>query len=292
MSPTRSAAPQLLAPPRPPADPMTAVSLTSTGGRVRAQTLSDVDATELVARWQQHRDRAAREELCERFLPLARKLAARYRNAQDPQEDLIQVACVGLLGAIERFDPQRGVNFASFALPTMLGEIKRYFRNTGWTVHVPRGAQELALRVDRGSREIALRTGRSPRLQDLAEYLEMPAEDVLIGLDARAAHYSDSLDAPAASADADDPQSLADALGSEDDRLGLVEMKLSLATAIARLPYLERRALALRVRHDMKQIDIGTELGCSQMQVSRLLNRARDKLRMATEADRGPRGPV
>ena len=129
--------------------------------------------SELVRRWQGDRDSAARQELCQRFMPLARKLAARYRNPNDAYEDLVQVASVGLLGAIERFDPDRETSFASFAVPTILGELKRYFRNTGWSVHVPRRAQEMALRVDRASREISASTGRAPRVQHLAEYLEL-----------------------------------------------------------------------------------------------------------------------
>jgi RNA polymerase sigma-B factor len=233
-----------------------------------------VGTSQLVRRWQQHHDHAARQELCERFLPLARRLAGRYRNSHDPFDDLVQVASVGLLGAIDRFDPDRGVSFTSFAVPTILGELKRYFRNTGWSAHVPRGAQEMSLRVDHASREISARTGHAPQVQELAEYLEISAEDVLIGLDAGTAHYSDSLDAPAPGSDTEEPQSLADSLGSDDEGLGLIETKLSLATAISQLPYLERRALTLRVEHDMKQIEIARELGCSQMQVSRLLRRA------------------
>ena len=120
------------------------------------------DTEELMARWHDHGDRDAREELFERFRPLARKLAARYSNPHEPIEDLVQVAAVGLLGAIDRFDPDRGVRFPAFAIPTILGELKRYFRNTGWSVHVPRGAQELALRVDRAVRQIEARGGRHP----------------------------------------------------------------------------------------------------------------------------------
>src|SRR6202012_2697374 len=133
-------------------------------GSAQRPVVQTVATSELVRRWQGDRDPAARQELCDRFMPLARRLAARYRNSNDPFEDLVQVASVGLLGAIERFDPDRETSFTSFAVPTILGELKRYFRITGWSAHVPRRAQEIALLVDRASREIAASTGRAPRV--------------------------------------------------------------------------------------------------------------------------------
>jgi RNA polymerase sigma-B factor len=255
---------------------------TPPGPRSAVQTAG---TSELVRRWQDDRDQAARQELCERFLPLARKLAGRYRNSHDAFEDLVQVASVGLLGAIERFDPDRETSFASFAVPTILGELKRYFRDTGWSAHVPRGAQEMALRVDRASREIAAVTGRAPRLHHLSEYLELSADDVLVGLGASTAHYADSLDAPVGGADVEDAQSLAETLGAEDPLFGLVETKLSLMAAITRLPYLERQAVLLRVGGNMKQTEIAHAMGCSQMQVSRLLRRASVAVRELTDPD-------
>ena len=223
--------------------------------------------------------------MCERYLPLARKLAGRYRNSHDAFEDLVQVASVGLLGAIERFDPERGINFASFAVPTILGELKRYFRSTGWSAHVPRSAQEMALHVDRASREITASTGHDPRVEHLADYLEISAEDVLAGLWAGTARYSDSLDAPAGGSDIEEAQSLADTLGTEDPRFGLVETKLSLMAAINQLPYLERQAVMLRIDGNLKQTEIARELGCSQMQVSRLLGRAAARVRELTDPE-------
>jgi RNA polymerase sigma-B factor len=239
-----------------------------------------------VARWQDHDDRDAREELFERFRPLARKLAARYSNPHEPIEDLVQVASMGLLGAIDRFDPDRGVRFPAFAVPTILGELKRYFRNTGWSVHVPRGAQELALRVDRATRQIEARQGRHPSVNELAQYLELPQEDVLVGLDAGTAHYSVSLDAPmSAGEDEELPDTLGDSLGGVDESYGLVEATSSLAAALGRLPHLERQALTLRLERDLKQTEIARELGCSQMQVSRLLRRAAARLHDMTDPD-------
>ena len=244
-----------------------------------------LDTNVLAHRWREHEDETAREELLQRFLPLARKLAGRYANPHEPLEDLVQVATVGLLGAIDRFDPRRGVRFPAFAVPTILGELKRYFRNTGWSAHVPRGAQEMALRVDRAARQMTAHSGRHPRVEELAEYLEVTPEDVLAGLDAGTAHYSISLDAPMSNSDGDEPDVLGDSLGHEDDSYGLVETTVSLSAAVARLPYLERRALALRLDHDMKQTEIAQELQCSQMQVSRLLRRAAARLREMTDPD-------
>ena len=190
---------------------------TSNAQRPVVQTLG---TGELVRRWQDDRDQAARQELCERFLPLARKLAGRYRNSNDAFEDLVQVASVGLLGAIERFDPDRETSFASFAVPTILGELKRYFRNTGWSAHVPRGAQEMALRVDRASREMAASTGRAPRVAAPRRVSGALGRGRPRRTGAGTAHYSDSLDAPAAGPDVEEARPLVETLGSEDPLFG------------------------------------------------------------------------
>lgn len=238
----------------------------------------------LALRWQQDGDRHARRELFEQFVPLARRLAGRYASPREPMEDLVQVAYVGLLGAVDRFDPQRGRSFAAFAIPTILGELRRYFRNTGWTAHVPRGAQELALRIDRGSREITERTGRTPSVGELAEYLEISMEEALTGLHAATAHYSVSLDAPAPGADTEE-QPLVESLGVQDERFSLVDARLSLPSAMAQLPYMERQAVTLRLTQGLKQGEIAREMGCSQMQVSRLLRRATTRLRDLVSPD-------
>lgn len=243
-------------------------------------SLTDVNA--LITRWQADRDEDARQAVFDRFLPLARRLARRYRTPHEPFEDLVQVASVGLLGAIDRFDPNRGSSFASFAIPTILGELKKYFRNTGWAVHVPRGQQEMALHIEQAVREIVARSGRHPGVRELAEYLEVSTEDVVAGLDAGSAHYAMSLDAPLAPAEPDDPDCLIDTIGRDDDGYALMEATESLASAITQLPYGERRALSLRLERDLKQSEIAAELGCSQMQVSRLLRRAAVRLREMT----------
>ena len=224
----------------------------------------------------------ARDELARRYLPLARKLAARYTNPNEPLEDLVQVASLGLLRAIDRYSPERGTSFSGFAVPTILGELKRHFRDTGWSVHVPRDTKELALRVDRASRELTDRLGRSPQLDELAQFLGLSVEAVLGALEAANAHFGTSLDAPAAGADSESAP-LVEMLGSDDDRLALADTALDLADGIRRLPLLERRALSLRFGEDLKQTEIAERLGCSQMQVSRLLTRATRRLAAANE---------
>jgi RNA polymerase sigma-B factor len=235
---------------------------------------SRADINALIDSWQSEADEAARDALFYRFLPLARRLARRYRTPHEPFEDLMQVASVGLLGAIDRFDPRRGSSFASFVIPTILGELKKHFRSTGWAVHVPRSQQELSLKIEQAVRQIGAEWGRHPRVGELAEYMEVSTEEVVAGLDAGTAHYAMSLDAPLAPAEPDDPDRLIDTIGHQDDGYALVEATASMASAIARLPYCERRALSLRLERDIKQSEIADELGCSQMQVSRLLRRA------------------
>lgn len=152
---------------------------------------ADDAATDVLARrWQTERDEHARDILIERYMPMTRRLARRYHSPHEPFDDLLQVACLGLVAAIERFDPDRGPTFPSYAIPTILGELRRHFRNTGWALHVPRGAQEMALRVDGASREIAETSGREPTVTELAQYLEVSPEEVLDGLDAGTAHYA------------------------------------------------------------------------------------------------------
>jgi RNA polymerase sigma-B factor len=247
------------------------------GASVR-QPNARADVNALIAAWQQDADEDARDAVFDQFFPLARRLARRYRTPHEPFEDLVQVASVGLLGAIDRFDPRRGINFGSFAIPTVLGELKKYFRSTGWAVHVPRGQQEIALRIEKAVREIVARSGLYPGVRELAEYLEVSTEEIVAGLDAGAAHYAMSLDAPLTAAEPDDPDCLIDTVGRDDDGYALTEATMSLVSAIARLPYCERRALALRLERDLKQTEIAAELGCSQMQVSRLLRRAAVRL--------------
>jgi RNA polymerase sigma-B factor len=242
------------------------------------------DSNELFLRWQQHGDRRAREELIDRFLPLARKLARRYAGPREPFEDLMQVASLGLVKAVDRFDTGRGTAFSSFAVPTILGELKRYFRDLGWSVHVPRGAQELALKVEEAQQQLTTRTGRPPSVHELAQYLEMPIEDVLEALETASAHHSTSLDAPRDDGE-EESGSLADAFGQEDDRYELVDASVTIATAARQLSARERRVLVLRFVEDMTQTQIAEQIGVSQMQVSRILRRALSRLRELTHSD-------
>src|SRR5437588_10501953 len=170
---------------------------------------------ELFLRWQKHGDQRAREELVDRFMPLARNLARRYAGAREPFDALLQVASLGLVKAIDRFDIERGAAFSSFAVPTILGELKRYFRDLGWSVHVPRGAQEQALKVQEAQERLTSRTGHPPTVEELAQYLELAVEDVLDALETAAAHHSASLDAPREDRD-DESGSLVDVFGEED----------------------------------------------------------------------------
>jgi RNA polymerase sigma-B factor len=246
--------------------------------------LPRTDSSELFIRWQKHHDQRAREELVERFLPLARKLARRYAGPREPFEDLMQVASLGLVKAVDRFDTERGTAFSSFAVPTILGELKRYFRDLGWSVHVPRGAQELALKVEEAQQQLTTRTGRPPSVQDLALYLEMDIEDVLEALETASAHHSTSLDAPREDGE-EESGSLADAFGEEDERYELIDASVTIAAAARQLSARERRVLVLRFVEDLTQTQIADQIGVSQMQVSRILRRALSRLRELTQSE-------
>jgi RNA polymerase sigma-B factor len=242
------------------------------------------DNRELFLRWQRDGDQHAREELVDRFLPLARNLARRYAGAREPFDDLLQVASLGLVKAIDRFDVDRGAAFSSFAVPTILGELKRYFRDLGWAVHVPRGAQEQALKVQEAQERLTTKTGRPPTVHELALYLELEVEDVLDALETAAAHHSASLDAPREDRD-DESGSLVDAFGQEDRHYELIEETTTISAAAKELTPRERRVLALRFAGDMTQTQIAEEIGVSQMQVSRILRRALTQLRELTQVD-------
>lgn len=244
-----------------------------TGFGAQPATREQLDTAELFERWQDRGDERARELLVERFMPVARKLAWRYRGAREPLEDLVQVASVGLLNAIDRFDATRGTSFTSFAVPTMIGEIKRYFRDLGWSVHVPRSSQELALKVENAQRKLMPTIGRSPTVHELAQYLELSIEDVLDALEASAAHHSTSLDAPREDG-GEELGTLADSLGADDERFELIEFGATLAPAARQLSQRERRVLALRFLEDRTQSEIAEQIGVSQMQVSRILRQS------------------
>lgn len=264
---------------------------TLTSNRSATRRASDggpaVDAPDLFVSWQRDGDPLAREELVQRFLPLARKLARRYSGAREPFDDLMQVASLGLVKAIDRFDPGRGTAFSSFAVPTILGELKRYFRDLGWAVHVPRGAQEQALKVEEAEQQLTARTGRPPSVPDLAEFLELSVEDVLDALETAGAHHCISLETPREDGEGESG-TLADAFGEPDPRFEFVEASVSISCAARHLSARERRVLELRFVQDLTQTQIAELIGVSQMQVSRILRRALSQLTELTEGEDGP----
>ena len=237
----------------------------------------------LLERYHRGGDPAARDALAERFLPLARHLARRYQHRDEPLDDLMQVASLGLLNAIDRFDPSRATAFSSFAVPTILGELRRHFRDGGWCVRVPRDLQELALRVERVDDDLACALGRAPTLSELAAECGATTEQVLQAREAAGAHYAVSLDGPRDDDDRDD--GLDETIGAEDPGYGTAEQAATLDRLMSSLSQREREILSLRFEQDLTQSEIGSLVGVSQMQVSRLMSQAITHLRDAAEAD-------
>jgi RNA polymerase sigma-B factor len=224
-----------------------------------------------------------REELVDQYIGLVEFLARRFRNRGEPLEDLVQVGTIGLLKAIERFDLDREVEFSTYATPTVVGELKRHFRDKGWAVRVPRRLQELHLELSKVVSELGQEIGRSPTVAEIAEYTGQSEETVLEGLEIAQAYNFTSLDAPI---DAEDgTTSFADQLGTEDEQLENLEYRASLAPEMEKLPERERRILYLRFFKGMTQSEIADRLGISQMHVSRLLNRTLMHLREALEEE-------
>jgi RNA polymerase sigma-B factor len=218
-----------------------------------------------------------RGALVELHLPLVEYLARRFRNRGEWLDDLTQVATIGLIKSIDRFDLERGVEFSTYATPTIVGEIKRHFRDKGWAVRVPRRLQELKLSLTKAIGDLAQREGRAPTVSELAAHLQMSEEEVLEGLESANAYSTVSLDAPD-SGDEDAP-AVADSLGIVDEALEGVEYRESLKPLLERLPPREKKILLLRFFGNMTQSQIAAELGISQMHVSRLLARTLTQLR-------------
>jgi len=248
-----------------------------------ALALRSEDPRQLFERWQKEGDESAREALVRRFMPLARSLARRYGRSSEPFEDLLQVASLGLLKALDRYDADRGHPFPSFAVPTILGEMRRYFRDSGWAVHVPRGAQERALKVRDAQERIANERGRAPTVNQLSEYLEYDSEEVIDALQAIQAYETLSLDAPRPSAEGD-VMAYGDSVGREDERYELVELDATVSAVLGHIPPRERQILRMRFVDDLTQTEIAERVGISQMQVSRLLRRSLDQLRTLAHA--------
>jgi RNA polymerase sigma-B factor len=239
----------------------------------------------LFAQLDQDGDLRARTELVERYLPLARSLARRYERRNEPLDDLIQVASYALVKAVDRFDPKRGDAFSSYAVPTILGELKRHFRNAGWALHVPRGLQERVLDVHTAMDELARDLGRSPTIQEVADAMGLTSEEVLEAVEAGSAYNTTSLDSPRRDGgEDDDTTTVADGLGQIDDRLDVVEDSVTIGRGLRALPQRERTILFLRFAEGLTQSEIAERVGISQMHVSRLLRRAVERVRVVAGA--------
>jgi RNA polymerase sigma-B factor len=221
--------------------------------------------------------RAVRDALVEQHLPLVEHLARRFRNRGEPYDDLVQVATIGLIKSVDRFDPDRGVEFSTYATPTIVGEIKRHFRDKGWAVRVPRRLQELRLSLTSATSELSQRNGRAPTVPELAGQLGISEEEVLEGLESANAYSTLSLDA--GDQTDDDSVAVVDTLGVDDEGLEGVEYRESLKPMLERLPPREKKILMLRFFRNMTQSEIALEVGISQMHVSRLLARTLAQLR-------------
>jgi RNA polymerase sigma-B factor len=219
----------------------------------------------------------ARDELVELHLPLVEHLARRFAGRGEPLDDLVQVGTIGLIKSVDRFDTERGVEFSTYATPTVVGEIKRHFRDKGWAVRVPRRLQELRLALSAATEDLAHSLGRAPTVAELAVRLGVSEEDVLEGLESANAYSTVSLDA--GSDTEDGPAAMLDTIGIDDDALEGVEYRESLRPLLAKLPARERRILLLRFFRNMTQSQIADEIGISQMHVSRLLARTLAELR-------------
>ncbi|MEA2404540.1 MAG: polymerase sigma-B factor [Thermoleophilaceae bacterium] len=237
----------------------------------------------LLTRYHHHGDLSARDELVERFLPLARQLARRYQRGNEPLDDLVQVACIGLVKAVDRFDPDRGTAFSSYAVPTILGELKRYFRDAGWAVHVPRGMQERVMNVNQAVTRLSRDLGRAPTPHEIAEVVGENVEQVLEALEAAIAYDAVSLDTPRSS-DEGAGDTYADTVGAVDERFELVEYTTAIAPTVRALPERDRLVLKLRFEDDLTQLEIAERIGVSQMHVSRLIRRALTRLRTVADA--------
>ncbi|MFL5870270.1 MAG: SigB/SigF/SigG family RNA polymerase sigma factor [Solirubrobacterales bacterium] len=245
------------------------------------------DEKQLLREYAQTRDESAREEIIRRFLPFARSLAMRYSGGVEPTEDLVQVASLGLVAALQRFDPERGVPFAAFAGPTILGELRRHFRDRVWTLRVPRGLQERIRDVENAIAKLSHELERSPTVAELAELLDISEADVLESFEATVARRTVSLDQPSPAGDAGDQAPISERIGGDDPGFELVEDREAIAASAGVLDETEREILRLRFEEDMTQSKIAEQVGYSQMHVSRILRRALGKLReAASEPDR------
>jgi len=238
---------------------------------------SRLDDNELVRR-NRNGDRAALDELIRRYKPLASGLARRYSYTSETSDDLEQVASIGLVAAITRYDPDRGKSLRAFAVPTILGELRRHFRDTGWSVHMPRPLQERARDVREMTNKMTAELQRSPSPREVAERMELSVEDVIESRAVRRAYSPDSLDAPPTPNDDDSPGSWDAFYGVEEEGYSRVEANVMVERAMRALPEREQQIIRLRFGAELSQAEIGNVLGISQMHVSRLLRRSLDRV--------------
>jgi RNA polymerase sigma-B factor len=239
---------------------------------------------ELWGRLTAHRDQVARAQLIEQYMPLARRMASRYAGVSEPYDDLLQVASLGLVNAVDRFDASRGTPFAGFAKPTILGELKRHFRDKVWTVRVPRSVHDRMAEVEKATEKLTLELHRPPSVEELSEEVGITAPEVLEILEAKHNRRPLSLDAPPTGEDPDDASG-SEWVGRPDGNYDLVEDRMAVEAVLPSLDPREREVLRLRFVEELPQTEIALRIGCSQMHISRLLRRALDKLRAEAEGE-------
>ena len=240
------------------------------------------DDNSLLRRYQTTQDLAARDELVRKYLPLVRTLARRYSYTTEPLEDLCQVGAMALCKAIDRYSPDHGASFKAYAVPTIVGEMRRHFRDTGWALHIPRSLQDRARTLGVALNDLTAKLGRSPTIAELSESTGLSREEVIEGLEVRMAYDTTPLDAPGQGSD---EEGWTARLGAEDDALEQVEFSAVLERTMRALPERERLLLHLRFTEDLSQSEIARRVGVSQMHVSRLLRRAVGRRRAAAAAD-------
>ena len=239
---------------------------------------------ELFRRYKEDGDMEAREQLVMSHLNLVRFLANKFKNRGEPLDDLVQVGYLGLLKAIDRFDPDRGLEFTTYATPTILGEIKRHFRDKGWSVRIPRRLQELSAKVNQATDTLTTQLQRSPTIQEIADYLDASVDEVLEAMESSSAYSSVPLEGTGSSEN-DDAPSVIDRYGSEDSELAFTDDRLVIEEALKGFSPREREVIELRFLKGMTQIEIAEQLGISQVQVSRLLRRTLKKIQDKIDPD-------
>ena len=239
---------------------------------------------ELFRRYKEDGDMEAREQLVMSHLNLVRFLANKFKNRGEPLDDLVQVGYLGLLKAIDRFDPDRGLEFTTYATPTILGEIKRHFRDKGWSVRIPRRLQELSAKVNQATDTLTTQFQRSPTIQEIADYLDASVDEVLVAMESSSAYSSVPLEGTGSSEN-DDAPSVIDRYGSEDNELAFTDDRLVIEEALKGFSPREREVIELRFLKGMTQIEIAEQLGISQVQVSRLLRRTLKKIQDKIDPD-------